>query len=143
MDLNAHFMLTTTSGSLILMSLQTTARWRALKTIANVKPNSKRWKSTRDLQMCEFGGLQGYEGGPEQDVRLLLAFPRLKKDIFEKQTLRRWMNDVVIPAIYKSLVIFERLPFGCYTIKSICLESQERRVETMNSESDDHLDLYL
>lgn len=60
------------------------------------------------MQVYEFRGPRRYHDPGRfplalHEERLLLVFPYLAEDILEERRLRKWMDQVVIPAIKGSL----------------------------------------
>jgi hypothetical protein len=113
---------------------------------SKVRPDLRPWCGPL-VQLYEFGGPQPYHdpygSPPSRDVRLLLVFPYLKEDIFEKAILRKWMDKVVIPAIETSLPTDVLQYFNHHSVKMIRLNSQAARVEGMRDVPDTYLDIYL
>ncbi|KAK5397831.1 hypothetical protein LTR20_009215 [Exophiala xenobiotica] len=99
------------------------------------------------VQLYEFGGPERYHDpdgfSMPREVRLLLAFPYLEDDIFEEARLRKWMNQVVIPAVFQSLPASTSQYFHHSSVEMIRLNSQAARVEGMRDVPDTQLDFYL
>jgi hypothetical protein len=99
------------------------------------------------VQLYEFGGPQRYHEADgvawPRDERLLLVFPYLEEDILEEARLQKWMEQVVIPAIFESLSAATLPHFHHTSMRLIRLNSQAARVEGMKDVPDTQLDFYL
>ncbi|KAK7892196.1 hypothetical protein LTR67_007292 [Exophiala xenobiotica] len=98
-------------------------------------------------QLYEFGAPGRYHDpdafSMPREVRVLLAFPYLEDELFEETRLRKWMDQVVIPAIFQSLPASTSQYFRHTSLEMIRLNSQAARVHGMRDVPDMQLDFYL
>ncbi|KIW22068.1 uncharacterized protein PV07_12531 [Cladophialophora immunda] len=113
---------------------------------SRVRPDLRPWGGPL-IQLYEFGGPRRYHEpngiSLPREIRLLLVFPYLEEDILEEARLRKWMEEVVIPAIGQSLPSHALQHFHHSSVRMIQLNSQAARVEGLQDVPDLQLDFYL